>query len=230
MLLASVVTDEVGAILNDMEAGHEHTRWPESELLVYLTEAISAIAQGKPSVFTVSAQISLAPGSTQRLPDAYCKLLNIQFNVNQDGSEGSNVLPGVYELQQAFQKPFCSFDGVIQSYSYFPSSDRYFDVTPAVPQGLSYTPQVRAILMVTPQVVTDSNQPLFFPGSDPSLYQAALVDWLLYRCYSKDEQSNTSLERSQAHFKSFMTYVGIAAMSYQATQKAQSARQQKVAA
>lgn len=217
-MLASVLLDQVGAMLNDMEAGSEHTRWPVPELLLYLTEATAAIAQGRPSVFTIVARIGLAPGSTQRLPDQFCKLLDIHFNVNRDGSEGPNVLPAVHELEQAFYKPGCSSDGLIQSYSYFAKSDKYFGVSPAVPAGLPYTPQVEAVLMLTPQVVTSASQPLYMPGSDPQLYQGALVDWMLYRCYSKDEQSNTSLERATLHFKSFQAYIGVAAVMNQARQ------------
>ncbi len=229
-MLASVLVDQVGAMLNDLEPGNEHVRWPVSELLLYLTEATAAIAQGRPSVFTVSANIELAPGSTQRLPDQYCKLLDIHFNVNPDGSEGSNVFPAVHDLQQAFPKPGCPYSGGIQSYSYFDSSDRYYGVNPAVPQGLTYTPKVQAVLMLTPQVVTSASQPLYLPGSDPQLFQGALVDWMLYRCYSKDEESNTSLERAQMHFRSFQAYLGISAAVAAAQNRKPGTAAQRVAA
>lgn len=229
-MLASVILDEVGEILNDMEAGHEHVRWPVSELLQYLTEATAAIAQGKPSAFVLVDRISLAPGSTQRLPDQFCKLINVNFNINRDGSAGANVLPGVYELQQAFQKLFrCSYDGVIQSYAPFPGTDRYFMVTPAVPEGLTYTPQIEAVVMLTLQAITSASQPVYMPGSDPQLYQGALVDWTLYRAYSKDQEATTSLERSQAHLKAFQAYLGVAAMMGQQSKK-QSAQAPRMAA
>lgn len=207
-MLASVLLDEVGAILNDLESGNEHVRWPVSELLLYLTEAVATIAQAKPAAFIIADRISLAPGTTQRLPDQFCKLIDIHHNINPDGSEGPAVLPAGHDLLQAFYKPTCSYDGVIQSFSYFSSSDRYFGVAPAVPVGLTYTPQVQAVVMLTPQAVTSESQPLYMPGSDPQLYQGALADWVLYRCYSKDQEANTSLERSQMHLRAFQVYVG----------------------
>lgn len=210
-MLASTLLDEVGGILNDMEPGFEHVRWPVPELLQYLTEAIAAIAQGKPSIFVSVDTLSLSPGSTQRLPDQFTRLLDIHFNINRDGSEGPNVLPGVYALQQAFQKPGCPSNALIEVYAAYPGSERYFWVDPPVPRGLGYTPQVEAVVMLAPQVVTSANEPLIFPGSTPQLFQGALVDWMLYRCYSKDQESNTSMERSQAHLRGFMTYVGVAA-------------------
>lgn len=218
-MLASVIVDEVGTILNDMEPGNAHLRWPVPELLNYLTEGTAAIAQGKPSIFVTVDTLELGPGSTQRLPDKYTRLLDIHFNINPDGSEGGSVLPGVYALQQAFQKPGCSSGSLVEVYAAYPGSERYYWVDPPVPRGLTYIPRVEAVVMLTPQVITSVNQPLLLPGSSPEMYQGALVDWMLYRCYSKDEQSQTSLERSQVHFKSFQTYVGAAVGATQQSKK-----------
>lgn len=209
-VLASTLVNEVATILNDMEVGHEHTRWPVAELLNYLSEAIYTIVNGKPSIFVSVTQLSMAPGSTQRLPDEYSRLLDIHFNINKDGSEGPNVLPGVYNLQQAFQKAGCPSEGVVEVYSAYPGSERYFWVDPPVPAGLNYTPKVQALVMVAPQQITALSQPIQFPGGSAQLYQGALIDWMLYRCYSKDEESATSYERSQAHFKAFQVYLGLA--------------------
>lgn len=208
-MLASVVVNEVAKLLNDMESGNEHVRWPVADLLNYLTEGIAAIAQVKPSTFVVVSRLNLAPGSTQQLPEQYSRLLDIHFNVNRDGTEGAKVLPGVYALQQAFQKARCTPSAVIDSYSAYPGSERYFWVDPPVATGLQYTPEVEALVMVAPQVVSSMTQPLFIPGSSPELYQAALVDWSLYRCYSEDQESQTSFERSQAHLRAFQLYLGI---------------------
>lgn len=209
-VLASVLVNEVATILNDMDSGFEHTRWPEAELLGYLSEGIFAIAQGKPSAFVTVAILPLAPGSTQRLSDEYSRLIDIHFNLNRDGSEGWNVLPGVYQLQQAFEKPGCENRGLIETYAAYPGSERFYWVDPPVPAGLNYTPQVQALVMLAPQPVTAMNQPVVFAGGTSQLYQGALIDWMLYRAYSKDEESATSYERSQAHFKAFQGYLGLA--------------------
>jgi hypothetical protein len=208
-MLASLPVNEVATILNDMEPGSEHLRWPVPELLNYLSEAINAVVQGKPALFVAVVQLPLAPGSTQRLPEDYSRILDIHFNVNADGTEGPNVLPGVYNLQQAFQKPGCPSSALIEVFSAYPGSERYFWVDPPVPRNLSYTPKVEALVMLAPQPVTSIDQPIVFPGASPQLYQSALVDWMLYRCYSKDQESATSFERSQAHFKAFQQYVGM---------------------
>lgn len=218
-MLASVLLDEIGTILNDMEVGFEHTRWPVPELLTYLTEATAAIAQGKPSIYYTVDRLNLAPGATQMLPEHFVRLLDVHFNINKDGSNGLNVLPGVYMLQAAFQKPGCISDGLVKSYASYPGSDRFFWVDPPVPAGLTYTPQVQALLMMAPQVLTSPIQPIIFPGSNPQMFQGAMVDWGLYRCYSKDQESNTSLERSQAHLRAFQMYLGIAVGAAQPQQR-----------
>ncbi len=209
-MLASELFDEVGDILNDMEVGFEHLRWPVSDLMQYLNEASSTIALGKPSVFTTVVNLVLGPGSTQRLPDEYARLLDIHFNINRDGSEGPNVLPGVYALQQAFQKPGCKSPGVIEVYSAYPGSERFFWVDPPVPRALPYTPQIEALVIALPPLVTSPAQPLVYPGISAQMYQGALVDWMLYRCYSKDQESPSSLQRSEMHFKAYQMYMGLA--------------------
>lgn len=212
-MLASVLVDEVATILNDMQPGYEHTRWPVPELLNYLSEAINAIVGAKPSLFSTVVQISLAPGSTQRLPDEYSKLIDIHFNINSDGSEGPNVLPGVYALQQAFQKPDCPSNALVEVYSAYPGSDRFFWVDPPIPRGMTYIPKVEALVMLAPQPITSASQPVLFPGSSTQLYQGALVDWMLYRCFAKDMESATSAENAQAHLKAFQSYLGISVVA-----------------
>lgn len=209
-MLASVLVNEVSSILNDAEIGNANVRWPVPELLNFMSEGIAAALQFKPSLFVSVVQLPLAPGSTQRLPDDYSRILDIHFNVNPDGSEGPNVLPGVYNLQQAFQKPGCRSGALIEVYSAYPGSERYFWVDPPISANLSYTPKVEALVMVAPQPITDVNQPIVFPGTNPQLYQGALVDWMLYRCYSKDQESQTSFERGQAHLRAFQQYLGVA--------------------
>lgn len=209
-MLASELFDEVGDILNDMEEGFEHLRWPVSDLMKYLNEASSTISLAKPSVFTTVVRLGLGPGSTQRLPDEYTRLLDVLFNVNRDGSEGPNVLPGIHELQQAFQKPGCPYRGVVETYAAYSGSERFFWVDPPVPPGLPYTPQVEALVIALPPTVTSPDQPLAFPGISAQMYRGALVDWMLYRCYSKDQESASSLQRSEMHFKAYQAYLGLA--------------------
>lgn len=213
-MLASVIVNEVGTMLNDMEPGNEHVRWPVPELLTYLTEAIAAIAQAKPQTFVTIATLNLAPGSVQQLPPQYAKLVDISFNLNADGSEGPNITPSVNALMAAFGKPQCAFatPGMIQSFEPLPGSDRFFMVNPPIPAGLTHTPMVNALVMLTPQVVSSTNQPLIFPSSDPQLYQGALADWVLYRCYAKDQESPSSAERAKTHLLAFQMYLGIGAM------------------
>lgn len=218
-MLASVFVDEVATILNDMQPGFQHTRWPVPELLGYLSEAINAIVQGKPSLFVSVTTLNLAPGSTQHLPEEYSRILDIHFNLNRDGTEGPNVLPGVYNLQQAFNKPDCPSRALIEVWSAYPGSERFYWVDPPVPRGLNYTPKVEALVMLAPQPVTSVNQPVLFPGGSTQLYWGALVDWCLYRCFSKDMESATSFENSQAKLKSFQAYLGVAITSPQALKK-----------
>lgn len=209
MLVVSTLLTEVGTILNDVEAGNAHIRWSEPELMNYITEATAAIAQAKPSVFMMYDNIELRPGSMQRVPDPFLKLINVLFNINQDGSDGAPVFVGVQELQHYFTKPSCPMGGLIHTFSILNNANRLFEVTPAVPVGLPYVPKVRAVLMLRPDIITSRDQWINMPDSDGLMYQGALVDWMLYRTYSKDQESTTSIERSKFHFTSFQAYISL---------------------
>lgn len=210
MLLAGTLFQSVGYELNDLEPGYEHTRWTVDELAEYLTGAIAQVAALKPTLFSSFVELTLAPGSIQSVPPDYTELVDVTLNINADGSEGMPITKASFSAARALGRPACSVfrDGYeVRSYTTHPDNDTYFYVEPAVPVQ-SPMPKVRALVQLAPNVITSGTDAVIMANTTPETYREALKDWMLYRAFAKDTESTDSFQKSQAHYKAFMQFVG----------------------
>lgn len=223
MLLASSVLTAVNYELADPG----YVRWPEAELLVYLNGAVAQLASLKPSLFHSYVQITLAPGPVQSVPPEYAHLIDVVYNINPDGTPGVPVNQGSFTAARALGRPSCSatYDGryVVRSYTVHPESDSFFFVDPAVPP----TPQssVMALVQLAPRPVTAITDSVVMANTAAEIYQEALKDWVLYRAFGKDVESSDSFNRSQAHYKAFMQFLGVPPRDKNAVPMAASSRE-----
>lgn len=193
--------------LNDLEPGSEYTRFPEAELCGYLTEALAQLAVLKPTLFRTVTTLTLGQGAQQMLPENIESIEDVIFNVNPDGSLGAPILPGAFNLERTYGKGVCPTEPYsVRSFASLPSSDQFYFVDPPVPSGM--TVRVQALVTLAPQVVTTPDTPIDLPNASPLTYRNHLKDWMLYRCFSKDTESQTSAANAQQHFKAFYQAVG----------------------
>jgi hypothetical protein len=201
-MLASELLRAAATELNDLEPGAEYTRFPEAELCDYLTEALAQLAVLKPGIFRTIMTLTLGQGAQQMLPEGVESLEDIIFNINPDGSLGLPVLPGDFNLERTYGKGVCAIDPYsVRSFSAPPKTDAFYFVDPPVPPG--QTVRVQAVVQIVPQVVTTPDTPIDLPNASPLTYRNAFKDWMLYRAFAKDTESQTSAQNSQMHFKSF---------------------------
>lgn len=207
MLLASEIFNSCWQELTDPE----HVRWPESELADYLTGAIAQLASLKPSLFNAFVDIQLGPGPNQSVPVQYTELIDILYNINPDGTVGQTITQASFTAARALGRPSCAifYDGtyVVQSFTVHPNDDTFFDVDPPVPANRR--PTVRALVRLAPNVIVSGTDAVIMANTTPETYREALKDWVLYRAFAKDQESSDSFQRSQAHYKAFMQFVGV---------------------
>lgn len=210
MLLASTLFRSVGYELNDLEPGYEHTRWTVEELAEYLTGAIAQLAALRPTLFTAFVDITLAAGAVQSVPADYTELVDITLNINADGSEGTPITKASFSAARALGRPACANarDGYeVRSFTTHPDNDTFFYVDPPAPLQ-SPMPKVRALVRLAPNVITLPTDSVVMVNTTPETYREALKDWMLYRAFAKDTESTDSFQKSQAHYKAFMQFVG----------------------
>ncbi len=199
------------ALLND--AAYE--RWPQADLLDYMTEALRVAYALRPDISIERRVIQLGPGTAQKVASDVQKLLSVDLNVTRlpDGSyvETETITSqstASLRLAAAVAMPVgCgaeeSFDcGAyrVRSAQIDGTDPRTFFVSPAVPPGC------RPEISVT--VVSGANLGALIASScvyvKPET-EAALVEWVLYRAYSIDAESQISPTLSQTHLRNFYT-------------------------
>jgi hypothetical protein len=202
-----------GRLLNDYEEqGRQFVRWPKVSLLDYLNEALAQLVAHRRDAFAVQAVIPLVAGAQQQLPDEYIELVKLDRNMVR-GATGTPVPgPPIKEQDQrmaaAVRKPDClgvvarsSSDRpyCVRSYSRNPVSPTHFDVSPPVPPDA--TIEVIATVIRRPRPFTLGDYAKHV-GVAPE-FEAALVDWVLYRAFMVDTESASSTKMAAAYAASF---------------------------
>jgi hypothetical protein len=207
-MLISRLTNAAGDELNDLEPGFEHTRWPLANLFEYIQQALESISVVRPELFTTTRSVRLQPGREQRIPEDFSQLLDVSANTNEQGQATTPVLPGSYNLLRNFYQRSCADgSGEVTSFSVDASSPRTFYVNPPADEYPAQFVQLRGQLKVEPIASVAIN--LDFPGGDIAKYYNAILDWVLYRAFMKDTESQSSLARAVQHYKAFYQFLGI---------------------
>lgn len=210
---AKVVLSKVRTILNDASS----VRWALPELRLWLNDGLREIALQKPSATAVTAAIPLVAGTKQEIPAAYHALLQVMRNTTTGGSPvpGKVITPIARETidttipgwHATAELPFTQ---VVTHVLDEIMDQRTFYVVP----GNDGTGAVEAILSKLPTEVPAPANPLdlelYTTNVDlPDIYQNALVDYILYRAFSKDTDIATSGQRATAHMQLFLSALGI---------------------
>lgn len=218
MLRATTVLQDAGAV-----------RWPATELLLWLNDAAREVALHKPNAVAETVEIQLSEGTWQTLPDEYISLIRVSRNLATSAQAvggrtgGKAITPIVREILDA-QMPGW------QDPSVLPSSPqvnhiiqdmmdpRTFYVVP----GNDGTGMIEAIVSKMPTEIDQPANPLDMDSYTatvdlPDIYRNALVDYVLYRAFSKDMNLAGNGQRAAAHYQQFAQAIGLKTQTEQVT-------------
>ena len=213
---ASEVLNAVGVIAQD----EENVRWPLAELRVWLNEAQNIVVMHKPNATARSVVIELAEGTLQTLDAAYLSLIAVPRNLK---SAQDSPRLGARAITPSDRATLDGIDPDWHDTDRCPATKlvRHVIADPAVPRefyvypGNDGTGIIEASVSVVPT-------PVPVPVGDPEdiasyeidldiedIYASALVDYTLYRAYSKDAAIPALAARAQAHYGQFASALGI---------------------
>lgn len=199
---------EASKLLNDsQECNDEYnfTRWSKSDLVHYAQDAITMIAMLYPKKFTTSVNVTLTKGVVQKLPTGCTKLTKILGVVDSTGAISSIATSGDDRLGTLFQKmcaeSITSSNYQISSYSFEETSDNIFYVQPPVPSG---DPIVVSVICSQVPDLDDTGSSYTPEGWMHNM----IIEWILYRAYSSEDESNTSDANAKSHLEHFYTILG----------------------
>lgn len=182
-----LVLDRAATILNDL--GND--RWTQAELLDWLDAAQVALITLRPDAKTETREMALVAGAAQTLPADCIALMDVAYN-----KDGSAITPCDKAALDAFS-PGWAIRPTDSSVRHWMASDdpKVFYVYPAQ----NATPAtVSIVASVYPLKATASG---FIDVRD--IYAERLVNYILYRAFSKDAEFSGSAEKAVAFYQAF---------------------------
>lgn len=205
----SEIMSRAAYILNDAGA----VRWTPQEMLLWINDGQRAVVIGKPSANTETSTISLAAGTRQAVPASASQLVRILRN-----TDGPAITMVDREIMDAHvpgwgDTTVWPADAIVEHAIYDRASPEAFDVFPAN----DGTGEIEAVIAVLPSDIAEpgSNPDQIASYTDnigiPDSYREALVNYLVYRAFSKDAEYPDSAQRAAAHYQTFAAAVGLKA-------------------
>lgn len=184
-------------------------RWPTTELIDWINDAQREIVLFKPDAGATTAVIPLAVGTKQDIPAGGNRLLRVIRNMSAlSGGLGRRAIRIVErEILDAqvpdWHNPAVTGDAAhaatVKHYCYDEQNPRSFYVYPGANTTSAW---IEIVYSADPAAVTAGQN-----ISIPDVFANAILDYVLYRAYSKDADYTAHSQRAAAHFGMFMTSV-----------------------
>jgi hypothetical protein len=193
-------------------------RWPLPELACWFNDGTREVAIHKPSASAKSVVLPLVRGTRQVIPAGALMLLRVIRNL-KSGSTDSNRIGGrsvrvvnrdVLDTQHPdwHDEDAAAFSPQVKHFVFDESDPTAFYVYP----GNDGQGQIEALVSHSPEPVDTSGATLSaynVPMPLPDVYANAVLDYVLYRAYSKDASFAENMERANLHYNAFASSLGI---------------------
>lgn len=193
------VINRANKILNDVTK----VRWPEDELLGWFNDAIKAVVARRPDTSVMSGIHRCTQSSMQKLPANALNLVDVTHNAN--GNAITKIDRHTLDEQHRDWHRADRITRDVQHYVYDDRKPKVFYLFPVPVSGL----EVYCDYSVAPEniAITDFvNDTQLIPFDD--VYGNPLIDFILYRAYSKDAEYAGNAERANYHFQAFKVSLG----------------------
>jgi hypothetical protein len=200
-----------------------NVRWPLSELRLWLNDALREITLIKPTAFSSSFVFLLSQGSYQRIPDAYISVLRVTTNLKDVSVAPRNPGRAIRAVSRemldaqnpswqdrAVNRPTREVRSVVYddneplAFWVYPPNDGTGIVDVIATQVPAGVPAV-----VSPADPADINQYDVNLTDVSNIYSNTILDYMLYRAYSKDSQFAGSAQRAAAYYAQFSQSLGV---------------------
>ncbi len=189
------VVSRVGQLLQDVT----HIRWPLAEKLQYITDAVREVCFYKPDACVKTAVANLVAGTKQTLPAEGTTLIDIVRNMGAGGAAPGMAPRAVTREILDAQIPnwHASTPGAeVKHYTFDPQNQRVFYVYPPQP-GVGMG-SLELVYAAEPSNAAE-NGTLDLDGT----WVPAVVNYTLYRCYSKDAEYAANAQLAVAYYQAF---------------------------
>jgi len=186
-------------------------RWSEAELLRYINDAQREIVNLRPEASADHANVQLAAGTEQTIPDVGLRLIKVVRNMSTTGSSATGkrairlVSSDILNAQDPdWHDPAVTGQSahgtIVKNYIFDEDDPRKFYVYPGI-SGNSY---VEIVFSRTPTDLANTSATIYVDD----IYGNAIVDFVLYRAYMKDAEYAANAQRAGSHYQLFTASLG----------------------
>ncbi len=196
----------------------DHAHWPLPELCQWLNYGLDAITLQKPSASAVTVAVPLVAGTRQQLPANYVCVLRPIRNVPGENAdrEPRKRVTVVNEEELTSLNPAWDdqlsvrYRQQVKHFMFDEANPKAFYVYP----GNDGTGVLEMVMSAVPAKIVptgDADKIESYTTVLPldETYHDALVDYIMYRSYSKDAQFAGMANRAALHYQSFANALGI---------------------
>lgn len=200
----------------DIVMDNTSVRWPANELVRWLNDAQREINVMRPDAINRTSTVTLAAGTRQNLDamalsPAPSKLIEITRNMAATSAKKAvRLVPR--QILDAQTPGWHGIPGTVDilHYMFDPRDPKTFYV---YPPALA-TAQLEVMYSGVPTDITEPAAGALYSDvsgslSVPDIYGNAILDYVLYRAYSKDSEFAGNETRAQNHYAAFANSLGI---------------------
>jgi hypothetical protein len=198
-MLASEIIDRARVVLNDADG----VRWLDAEFFKWINDAQRVIALVRPDSVVSNTALTLVAGSKQSLPTDGLRLLDVVRNISANGAGGRAVRHVDRDVLDT-QNPFWHEEtqvAIVKNYIYDNRDPKNFYVYPPCLAGS----KLEVIYSKNPTDVTALGSSI----AVADIYADPLLNYVLYRAYSKDAEFAQNAQLSGAYLGAFNAMLGI---------------------
>lgn len=184
------ISDKAHLLLQDQT----NIRWTTDEILGWINSAQREILIYKPNANPTTGNITTVAGTKQNLPTGGIQLLDVVRTVNGNAITCIDrqildvTIPGWHAASSAAAK----------HYVFDPRNPTIFYVYPPSPGSVS----IEAVYSALPTDLASLSSTIF-----NDLYETVILDYVLYRAYSKDSEHTANSQRATQHQNAFLSAI-----------------------
>jgi len=196
--VTSVLTEATDILLDS-----GMTRWTQAELIRWLNAARREIAIFRPDIYSVTYVATLVAGTKQTIPADGNGFLDATRNIASNGTTAGRAVRIIEREILDAHRPDWHTETAASAVKHFMFDEREprtFYVYPPVVAGTN----LEIKYSKTPVELINSDS-----LNEDELYSSAIVDYILYRAFSKDAEYTGNMARATTHYAAFANALGV---------------------
>lgn len=198
-MLASEIIDRARIVLNDTDG----VRWLNAELFKWINDGQRVIALVRPDSVVSNISLTLVAGTKQSLPTEALRLMDVVRNLSVSGAGGRSIRHVDRDVLDTVNPDWHTETqtGTIKNYVYDNRDPKTFYVYPPAQANT----KVEVLYSKNPTDVAATTDAL----SVADIYADPLLNYVLYRAYSKDAEFAQNGQLSAGYLGTFNAMLGI---------------------